>query len=355
MSNVTMVRPGQVQNTSDRQQLFRRHFRAAAIEQFERENWLLSRHSIVTIEKGNGFGFPIVGQVTAAYREIGTFPTEGQQLQRAERTIYVDNVLEAYTWLNSIEEKMANDDSRGHLAREMGQALRRTFEDNAFIVAVNGARQPSPLAGTNPATGKKYNGGAQIALGSSPTDASLRTVFLKAAETLDSKFIPSGMRTAALPLDLWYLWFNGSTVGSLVHMNKDVGGSGSVTSGTFLEYMGFQIHKVLSLPRTSIAATDSVRQLKGTSGTQNTRLPTGSETGPVSVYTGDFTNTRGLFMAGGLMGTVRLMDITTAEDYDEPRMATYLAARYLMGHGVLDPQQGIEIVAGGTLGTVTNF
>jgi len=360
MSTVFPTRPGQKNLTSNEKALFLRMFEGETMAQFEQNNVLMNSHRVLSIKNGKSQTFPVLGQLTAQYHAIGTFQDgAGQALQQSERTISVDNLLVSHVYIAKIEEALQRADLRGMYSEEMGNALRRAFENRVFRTAVNAARQPSALTGLNPATGKKYVGGGQISLGvatgTAPTAANLRSAFLAACEAFDNKFVPQDSRVCYLPVNAYYQWFNGASAGELSQINRDVGGAGDLNKAYIPSFAGIEIRKTTNLPTLAITAADVIEGRTGASGTENVRVPTASESDVPSVYTGDFTATRGLFMHKDAVATVKLMDIHAEEEYSAPRKSTYLSAQYAMGHGVLRPEAALEIISGGTAGAITNF
>lgn len=360
MSTVYPTRPGQSQLTSEQKALFLRVFSGETLSTFENDTVMKALHRVLTISKGKGATFPVLGQLGAAYHSPGAFldgNSANSKLQTTEKFIGVDNLLVAHVYMSNFDEAMQQMDMRGMYSAEMGKALAREFDKRTLRVAINAARQPAALSGINPATGAAYFGGAKVSMGSSSTLENLRECFLSAAQTFDEKNI-GPERTAVLrPTEYWLFFRTAQTagaVGVLSNINKDVGGAGSLAKGQIMEFAGFNIVKTNNMPSTNISATDAKEGVAGTSGTENVRVPVSGETVPnPSVYTGNFTNTRGLFLNPEAIGTVKLLDVRTEEDYQLERKATLLTADYLMGHGVLRAEAAIELEAGGTNGAVT--
>jgi len=71
-------------------------------------------------------------------------------------------------------------------------------------------------------------------------------------------------------------------------------------------------------------------------------------TGENNTYAGNFSTTTGLVFHREAIGTVKLMDLAveqTSNDYNIMYQGTLIAAKYLMGHGILRPECAVEIKA----------
>ena len=103
-------------------------------------------------------------------------------------------------------------------------------------------------------------------------------------------------------------------------INQWYDGKGSISEGTILKIAGIPIVKTNSIPQTNVT------------------------TGPTD-YQGDFTNTVGLVMHKGAVGTVKLMDLSTEAAYDIRRQGHLMVAKYAVGHGILRPESAVELAS----------
>jgi hypothetical protein len=57
---------------------------------------------------------------------------------------------------------------------------------------------------------------------------------------------------------------------------------------------------------------------------------------------GDFSTTAFLTQHNDAIGTVQMQDITNESSWDPRRLGTLMTSRYLVGHGPLRPEAGVE-------------
>lgn len=106
-----------------------------------------------------------------------------------------------------------------------------------------------------------------------------------------------------------------------IALNRDWGGSGSVSSGNAPTINGSRIIWSNHLPNSNVAAI----------------------TGDNNGYSGDFSNTVGLTFQKMALGTVKLKDLSVRSDYIPNRYGHLISACYAMGHGSLRPEAAVEI------------
>ena len=102
-------------------------------------------------------------------------------------------------------------------------------------------------------------------------------------------------------------------------------GAGSYSDGKLDKVAGIKILMSNHLPKTNIEAA----------------VP-----GEKNTYHGDFTNTLGLCMQSNAIATVKLRDLVVQQsgaDFNIVYQATYMVAKYAMGHGILNPSNAIEL------------
>ena len=116
-------------------------------------------------------------------------------------------------------------------------------------------------------------------------------------------------------------------------VNKDVGGLGSIASGSIPQVAGITIYKSNHIPSTDLSSTST-----GDGAASNDVFGSGGVG-----YNGNFTNTLGVVAHSAAVGTVKLLDLATESEYQIERQGTLFVAKYAMGHGVLRPECAIEL------------
>jgi len=116
-------------------------------------------------------------------------------------------------------------------------------------------------------------------------------------------------------------------------VNKDVGGVGSIASGSIPQVAGITIYKSNHIPSTDLSAVTS-----GDGAASNDVFGANG-----AGYNGNFTNTLGIVAHSAAVGTVKLLDLATESEYQIERQGTLFVAKYAMGHGVLRPECAIEL------------
>lgn len=237
------------------------------------------------------------------------------QMLHSEVIINIDETLEASVKILEIDEAMAYYDVRSEYAKQLGEALAREEDKNLL--------QLMCLAGRAASTQSDIDGGSQLQSAGADTDGqTLADMIFRARQILVEKNVPySKGEWAFLTTPAMY---------SLLSMTKDIinkdwGGAGVYADGTVLRIAGFDIVETNHIPTTNITKKD---------GTHNT-------------YHGDFSKTLGVCVSKGAVGTVRLRDLAmemTSGDYNIVHQATLMVAKYLQGHGILEPRRAVEIL-----------
>lgn len=293
MANATTLLFGAVNSAGARDALFLKVFGGEVIVAFEEMNEILDKHVIRTISQGKSAQFPATWKVNAAYHTPGA-EIVGQASNTNERVITIDDLLLADVFIANIDEAKSHFDVRSEYTRQMGAALKRAFNRNVMQVAINAARASATVTGGF--------GGSALTQAAYATDGAViaQGVFA-AAQALDEKDVPENDRYVFLKPAQYNLVAQTTNV-----INRDWGGAGVYADGTVLKVAGVSFVKSNNLPSTNVAS------------------------GPTA-YQGNFTNTRGLVMQRGAVGTVKLLDLAMESEYDIRRQGTLMVAKYAMG------------------------
>lgn len=337
---------------SDNNELFLKKFSGEILQSFEESNIFKPLHTIRTIENGKSAQFPVTGIASANYHTPGeNIAEEGgatskylSDIKKTERVITIDDMLVASTFLANIDDMKNHYDIRSVYANELGKALAKRFDEALAKVFIAAARSDANLSG-RPAGGILDVSANAMGTGADslddsdntdPTGAELTAALFTAAQKLDENDVPSDGRFCVLRPQEYYKLITGGA-GTLAistsAVNKDVGGLGSIASGSIPQVAGITIYKSNHIPSTNLSTTAT-----GDGLASNDVFGTGGVG-----YNGNFLNTLGIVAHSAAVGTVKLLDLATESEYQIERQGTLFVAKYAMGHGILRPECAIEL------------
>ena len=346
--NTSPSRVGQVNSAGVVDALFLKKFSGEILQTFEESNVFKPLHTVRTIENGKSAQFPVTGVASAAYHTPGENIADADNsylsdIKKAEQTITIDKMLLASTFLANIDDVKNHYDIRSVYANELGQALALRFDTAISKTFIASARSSAVI------TGGKTGGQLDVAnndfsAGNTPgtpatvTGAELTAAFFSAAQKLDENDVPSEGRFAVLRPQEYYRLITGGAGALAIStsaVNKDVGGLGSVATGSIPQIAGITIYKSNHIPSTDLSAVTS-----GDGASSNDVFGVSG-----AGYNGDFRNTLGIVGHSAAVGTVKLLDLATESEYQIERQGTLFVAKYAMGHGILRPECAIELVS----------
>ena len=328
--DTTPSRVGQINSAGAVDALFLKKFAGEILTTFEENNVFKDLHTMRTIENGKSAQFPVTGIATASYYTPGQNIADSgnsylSDIKKNEVVITIDDVLLASTFLSSIDDVKNHYDIRSVYANEIGKALALRFDTAIAKVFIAAARSAATITG-----------GKDDADSTDPTGAELVAALFTAAQGLDENDVPADGRFCVLRPQEYYKLITGGS-GSLVistsASNKDVGGSGSLASGSIAQVAGIDIHKSTHIPSTDLSAVAT-----GDGAASNDVFGGGG-----SGYNADFRETIGIVAHPSAVGTVKLLDLATESEYQISRQGTLFIAKYAMGHGILRPEAAIEL------------
>jgi hypothetical protein len=305
VANATVLRVGQTNGAGDVDSLFLKVFGGEVMTAFEEANVFLDKQMVRSIQSGKSAQFPATWKVNASYHTPGA-EIVGQVSNIAERVITIDDLLIADVFLASIDEAKSHYEVRSVYSTECGRSLAKKLDTNLAQVGVLAARASATVTGGN--------GGSALTNAAYATDgAVIAAGIFEAAQKLDEKDVSENDRYAFFKPAQYALMAQTTNV-----INRDWGGAGVYSEGKVLKVSGVSIVKTNHLPSTNVA------------------------TGPTA-YQGDFTQTRGLVMQKGAIGTVSLMDLAVEAAYDIRRQGWLMVAKYAKGSGILRPECSVEL------------
>ena len=337
MADTQASRLGQVNATGDVDSLFLKVFSGEILTTFEEQNVMKDLHMVRTISSGKTAQFPVTGIAEANYHTVGEDIVDGSNgylstIKHAERTINIDDVLIASTFIANIDELKNHYDVRSIYAKELGKALAKRFDLATMKTLFAAAGGTSPIGG---------NSGTEVSGATTTTAAGLVDALYAVARSLDEKDAPDEGRFAILTPSQYYTLLTSDNVA----INRDNGGVGNVAEGSIARVAGINLFKsnhldtVIGLGNASLDATAD--------GSANNDVFGASGAG----YNGDFSALSGTGSAKGFLagtkeaiGTVKLLDLATESEYQIQRQGTLFVAKYAMGHGVLRPECAVKVL-----------
>jgi hypothetical protein len=341
-------RVGQVNSAGDVDALFLKKFSGEILQTFEESNVFKPLHTVRTIESGKSAQFPVTGIASADYHTPGENIADAgnsylSDIKKAEQVITIDKMLLASTFLSNIDDVKNHYDIRSVYANELGKALALRFDTAIAKVFIAAARSSAVITGGKTGgqldvANNDFSAGDVAGTPAAVTGAELITALFTAAQKLDENDIPSDGRFAVLRPSEYYKLITGGSGAVAINTsaaNKDVGGSGSLASGSIAQVAGINIFKSTHIPSTDLSAVStgdgaSANDVFGVSGIG---------------YNGDFRNSLGIVGHSAAVGTVKLLDLATESEYQIERQGTLFVAKYAMGHGILRPECAIELVS----------
>jgi len=329
--------------------LFLKKFSGEILQTFEESNIFKPLHTIRTIESGKSAQFPVTGIASASYHTPGENIADGgnsylSDIRKSERVINIDKMLVASTFLANIDDVKNHYDIRSVYANELGKALAVRFDTALAKVFIAAARSSAVITGGKvggilDVSANAMGTGADSADDSDetdPTGAELVAALFTAAQKLDENDVPSDGRFCVLRPQEYYKLVTGADASNSFNLvsavNKDIGGVGSIASGTIPQIAGISIYKSNHIPSTDLSGTST-----GDGQADNDVFGAGNG------YNGNFSSTLGIVSHSAAVGTVKLLDLATESEYQIERQGTLFVAKYAMGHGVLRPECAIEL------------
>lgn len=311
MADATVSRLGQANATGDAKALFLKVFGGEVLAAFHRNTAFRSRHMVRTIPHGKSATFPNTGLATAVVHTPGAEITGGI-IRGNERVIVIDDMIIAPTFIANIDEAMNHYDVRSIYSGEIGEALAKLYDQNVSRAGIVAARTATNITG--------LPGGATANDADFDTDGTkLWTGIFNAGVTLDTKDVPNEGRSGFVrPVQYALIVMSEKPID--INLNAN-GNNGSIAVGDIKRINSIELVKTNNL----VSTNDSANALVG------------------AANRADFTPTMALVQHKSAVGTVQLQDVSLQSEYDIRRQGTLMVGRYLVGHGVLRPEAGVEL------------
>lgn len=298
---------GQIDAAGDAQALFLKVFSGEVLTMFERQNKTLGRHMTRSIKSGKSAQFPVIGRATGEYMSRGD-QLNGNTVRHAEQIVTIDNLLIAHEIVFELDEAMNHYDVRKTYSQENGRAIATQWDKHVLQIGCLAARATSPITG-------EAGGTTDANAGYGTTGSTIASGLYLAGQNLDENDTPEDGRMAYFKPAQYSLLVQTTDV-----LNRDWGGEGSYARGQVPRVDNIEIIKTNNLPSTNITAD-----------------PGGTK------YNGNFTNTAGLIMHGGAVGTVHLVSLKSEMQYDITRQGHWIVSKMAAGTDILRPDMAVEL------------
>lgn len=337
-------RAGLKNGGSDNRELFLRVFSGEILTAFETNNVMKELQTIRTIQSGKSAQFPVTGIAEAAYHSAGESLIETvssgtaskylSDIKKTEKTIFIDDMLIASTFLANIDELLNHYDIRSIYATELGKALAKRFDIACMKTLYAAAKGSANISGDT-------ESGTIIENKDLSDSGKIVDALFAIATELDRNDAPSEGRFAILEPKM----YNEILTSDNTAISKDYGAGGNVASGVIASVAGLQLIKSNHLKTIADLGDKSTGSTSSDSTSNNDVFDTGGDG-----YDGDFSklvDSNGEYgiLAGTkeAIGTVKLLDLATESDYQIERQGTLFVAKYAMGHGVLRPECAVAV------------
>lgn len=326
MTTANVSLQGQNNGAGDAEALFYKVFTGEVLSAYMAKNIMEGRHRVRNIQNQKSASFANTGQAGGRIHQPGT-EILGQDMKHSETVITVDDLLISDVFIADIYEAMNHYEVRRDYSTQLGAAMGRTFDKQTLRVGVQAARSSNKISG--------LPGGTTLTLGASFTNAE----FAEACFAAHQQFVENDVD----PDDAFVL-VRPDRYFSLVQekdlLNRDWGGAGSYSEASIPRIGGLPIFMTNHLPQQNdlLAANQE-------DGTVNTDLTAKDGLDIISgAYADDYSNLQALIMTPRAIGTVKLIDLSLQSEWDIRRQGTLMLSRMAVGHGVLRPEDAIELV-----------
>lgn len=277
---------------------------------FDRMNMFLGKVKTRTISGGVSAQFITTGMAadTDAATHTPGADVSASVLKVSERTITITDRIYYSHFIDKLDEKLAQYDLRGELAKQAAEALSTKIDKeiaNKIMVASETAATSTQIGGHIVSVGTKA---AFAALTTEQKGDAIVESLFDANVAFNAADVPmDGRGLVTTPANYAYI------VQSQKAVNRDfTNGNGGIDTG-----------KVMNIAGTPIEWSN--------------HLPTRN--------TANNADLLGLFFQSGCVGVVKAMDITSEANYIPEKLGDLLTSYYALGMDVLEPGKAASIVA----------
>lgn len=339
---LTTTYPAGVQTISDKYATYLKLFSGELFKAYQ--NQTIARDTVMrrTLKNGKSMQFIFTGALDSYYHVPGTpilgATTSGgsnaNRLPVAEKTIIMDDLLVASTFVYDLDETLAHYDLRGEIARKLGYSLANKYDENIFRTIALASRQGAAVDDQN--AGTEIEIGFAARAGQTTHSDKMVEAFFRAARRFDETNVPADGRVAVMPPQTYYQLLREVDSNDLI--NRDEIGDARQNASGLYSIAGIKIMKSNNLPN------DFRDQV---SGENNTYAGSSNDDG-------DFRSLQALIYhrdSAGVVEAIGPQVQTTNGDVSVMYQGDLIVSRLAMGCGHLNVAGAVSIVAGGRGGT----
>ncbi len=302
-------RPGEFNNDGVVDALFMDKWAGEVLTAFHSNNIAMDLMTIKTLSEGKSVIFNHLGKTTSGYLSAGG-QISTDKILHGETVITIDEKCYGASSVYDVQEAKSSYEVRSKYTAEAGEALAKNYDINSFLTMLLAARSANKITG--------LAGGSQIEIAGAagaPTAANLAAAIFTAAETFVTKNIDPSKATCILRPHEFYTLVQNRDL-----LNKDWGGEGSYARAELPQVAGIPIQVSNNLPSTHVTGTNG------------------------SKYDLDCSNTYGLIVGPEAAASAHLMGLKTESERRIDYQDWYFVSAMTVGHGVLRPEQAIELI-----------
>lgn len=317
--NSTPVVPGQGQTADDRA-LFLKLFGGEVLTAYTASVLTRGKLRERSISAGKSAQFPMTGTAIAEYMQRGQ-EALGNTFATHEREVTIDGLLVSHYSVPDLDDAMAHFDIRGPIAQDMGQAIARADDQNAFRALVLAARTApvGPAQGGDVLTDNAFTDALGSVDGKAWLDGIRRAKIAKR-----KKNVPAGtMYLAVAPEVFDGIKYATNAQGVFLLQNRDnapVANLGFGSPTEVIRFEGVEIYSTNLLPNANDSANTNVW----------------------SKYRADFSKTKGIMWSPDAVARLQLLGMAVEKDRDVRRQEDFMIARLAVGYGTLRAECATE-------------
>lgn len=308
----TQSRSGQSNGTGDDRALFEKKMQTDVLRFFQSTNIAKEFVTNKTITSGKSCAFPVVGIATANYHAVGV-ELDGTTIKASERTITIDDVLEAHCYVPDIDEAMVHYDANSAYNESIGRALGKKYDEDLF-------RQIAIAANVVDGTTATAAGLLTFA------DDIFTTVTTFAAVTDELV----GSKVYAKIIDMVTQWVDKDIIGEPVIILKP---------SSYYALLNNAAQTGMTWVNDEASQSGKVPTVLGKRVYTSPHLPTANDSANTAVavkYRSNFLKTVGLMFSKESVGALELMALQLRSDYVPTRLSTLIVGKMLVGFGILN-------------------
>lgn len=303
-----------------------------------------------TISRGKSTTFPLLGRSTAEYFVPGNEITGGK-LRAGERTVTIDDLLISAKSIYTLDEAMNYYDVRSQYSFESGEALSRETDRNICRMLVKAALSTDLASAADLVQSYKqfseeeFTDNVQIGdtAGDELDPTAIAYAIQQAIKTFRKKDIDTSGLVVVLPPDQYFALIDVRDKDKLTYMNRDFGGTGSI-SGTSAPAIGG-----LNILMSNNLDVDTL--WNGTTGVTTDNAPLADSVGsgrteaydvPLD-YLAAAKKVKGLVFSKDAVCSVNLLGMQVESKYQMEYQRTLMLAKKAEGHNILRPAAAIAL------------